>query len=340
MRDFIAFVRQQPSAGGMSCGPVDEVVEELASELEARYTALCSGARATKRHGGMWSGKSVVAALAHDVVAAGSVLRATGLTRLPGSSRSNAGRARSASAYGCSERTRFHGHRDRHARRLPWRARRDRGSGRRHAAPPIAGAGTGSRAPHGEPISARRGRRGRLSSTPGLRRQAPARHGVRGTGVLQLSAGTIETGGAPTRTPGMVTTLSSSVSCASIRHKGVTSRRPKARSATTPGSSSPTDSGASSLAPTDGHRPDSSSRDATTRSWGFCRATFRWSTPPRASGFRWRYRQQRSDDARHRNGWFSIGRLKPGATIEQARISSKPWTRPTSRQARRPRPWL
>ncbi len=29
--------------------------------------------------------------------------------------------------------------------------------------------------------------------------------------------------------------------------------------------------------------------------------------------------RQRSDDARHRNGWFSVGRLKPGATIEQVR---------------------
>src|SRR5262249_16002825 len=28
---------------------------------------------------------------------------------------------------------------------------------------------------------------------------------------------------------------------------------------------------------------------------------------------------QRSDDARHTNGWFSVGRLKPGATIEQVR---------------------
>ena len=29
--------------------------------------------------------------------------------------------------------------------------------------------------------------------------------------------------------------------------------------------------------------------------------------------------RQRADDARHNNGWFSIGRLKPGATIEQVR---------------------
>jgi predicted permease len=29
--------------------------------------------------------------------------------------------------------------------------------------------------------------------------------------------------------------------------------------------------------------------------------------------------QQKSDDARHSNGWYSIGRLKPGATIEQVR---------------------
>jgi hypothetical protein len=29
--------------------------------------------------------------------------------------------------------------------------------------------------------------------------------------------------------------------------------------------------------------------------------------------------RQRSDDARHTNGWFSVGRLKPGATIEQVR---------------------
>ena len=29
--------------------------------------------------------------------------------------------------------------------------------------------------------------------------------------------------------------------------------------------------------------------------------------------------RQRSDDARHSNGWTSIGRLKPGATIEQVR---------------------
>jgi predicted permease len=29
--------------------------------------------------------------------------------------------------------------------------------------------------------------------------------------------------------------------------------------------------------------------------------------------------RQRSDDARHANGWFSVGRLKPGATIEQVR---------------------
>jgi predicted permease len=33
--------------------------------------------------------------------------------------------------------------------------------------------------------------------------------------------------------------------------------------------------------------------------------------------------RQRSDDARHRNGWFSIGRLKPGATIEQVRDQLK-----------------
>jgi predicted permease len=33
--------------------------------------------------------------------------------------------------------------------------------------------------------------------------------------------------------------------------------------------------------------------------------------------------RQRSDDARHGNGWFSIGRLKPGATIEQARDQLK-----------------
>jgi predicted permease len=33
--------------------------------------------------------------------------------------------------------------------------------------------------------------------------------------------------------------------------------------------------------------------------------------------------RQRSDDARHSNGWTSIGRLKPGATIEQARTQLK-----------------
>jgi putative ABC transport system permease protein len=33
--------------------------------------------------------------------------------------------------------------------------------------------------------------------------------------------------------------------------------------------------------------------------------------------------RQRSDDARHSNGWFSIGRLKHGATIEQARTQLK-----------------
>ena len=33
--------------------------------------------------------------------------------------------------------------------------------------------------------------------------------------------------------------------------------------------------------------------------------------------------RQRSDEARHRNGWFSIGRLKPGATIEQVRDQLK-----------------
>jgi predicted permease len=33
--------------------------------------------------------------------------------------------------------------------------------------------------------------------------------------------------------------------------------------------------------------------------------------------------RQRSDEARHRNGWFSIGRLTPGATIEQARDQLK-----------------
>jgi predicted permease len=32
---------------------------------------------------------------------------------------------------------------------------------------------------------------------------------------------------------------------------------------------------------------------------------------------------QRSDEARHRNGWFSIGRLRPGATIEQVRDQLK-----------------
>jgi putative ABC transport system permease protein len=33
--------------------------------------------------------------------------------------------------------------------------------------------------------------------------------------------------------------------------------------------------------------------------------------------------RERSDDSRHRNGWFSIGRLRPGATIEQAREQLK-----------------
>jgi predicted permease len=33
--------------------------------------------------------------------------------------------------------------------------------------------------------------------------------------------------------------------------------------------------------------------------------------------------EQRSDQARHRNGWFSVGRLKPGATIEQVRDQLK-----------------
>jgi predicted permease len=33
--------------------------------------------------------------------------------------------------------------------------------------------------------------------------------------------------------------------------------------------------------------------------------------------------RQRSDDARHSNGWFSIGRLKPGATIDQVRAQLK-----------------
>jgi predicted permease len=33
--------------------------------------------------------------------------------------------------------------------------------------------------------------------------------------------------------------------------------------------------------------------------------------------------RERSDEARHRNGWFSIGRLKPGATIEQVRDQLK-----------------
>jgi len=33
--------------------------------------------------------------------------------------------------------------------------------------------------------------------------------------------------------------------------------------------------------------------------------------------------RQRSDDARHNNGWFSIGRLKTGATLEQARAQLK-----------------
>src|SRR5207244_909545 len=28
--------------------------------------------------------------------------------------------------------------------------------------------------------------------------------------------------------------------------------------------------------------------------------------------------EQKSDDARHSNNWFNVGRLKPGATIEQA----------------------
>jgi putative ABC transport system permease protein len=33
--------------------------------------------------------------------------------------------------------------------------------------------------------------------------------------------------------------------------------------------------------------------------------------------------RQRSDEARHANGWYSIGRLRPGATIEQARDQLK-----------------
>ena len=187
MRDFVAHVRRHLPRGDVPEDRYDDMVDELAAELDARYTAR-------RRRGSTdeeaW--QDVLAQvpswplLARDLAAAGAGSRRP---KRPSPLRASFTAERwlrsSPLASGCSKGSRVHGHRGGDARGLPRRACGDCRRRQRDAVPSVARARTRSRAPDGQSIPTRRvstrHAARHLTTTTG-----PARHGLRGQAFLQL----------------------------------------------------------------------------------------------------------------------------------------------------------
>jgi predicted permease len=327
MRDFVAFVRHNLPRRDVPVDRYDEVVEELASELEARYTALVQRGSSDEE---AWRDVRAQVpswpALAHDVIAAGSVPRATGLTRLLG--------------FFTIERW---------TRELGFGLRvlrKDRGFTATaivtlavclggHAA--IVAAVDAMllhplRVPEPDRVLLManqyprvEARRGRLSSTPDYEDRLRHVTAFEEQAFYNYSAATIETGGAPTRMPGMVATPS----LFRLLRVNPAQGRIFTEAEGTVGNDTRiilTDGLWRELFGADptvmGRTLRLTGRDYTIvgilpRDFSFGDPAARFWIPLALTD------RQRSDDARHRNGWFSIGRLKPGATIEQARDQLK-----------------
>ena len=190
MRDFVAHVRRHLSRRDVAEDRYDEVVDELASELEARYTALVQrGSTDEDAWNDVLAQVPSWPALARDLAAAG-----TG-SRKPS--------APVTAAHGLRGRTLAAG-----ARTGLRVLRKDRGFTATaivtlavclggHAAI-VAGVNAMLFHPLRVPEPDRvllmanqyplvEARRGTRSATPDYERSAPARHGLRGAGALQLS---------------------------------------------------------------------------------------------------------------------------------------------------------
>ena len=295
MRDFIAHVRRHLSRRDVAEDRYDEVVDELASELEARYAALVQrGATDEDAWNAVARTDAVMACHWRSDLAMADRHR-------PGQ-QSHAARGcalSSASIAGLQDlklATRalrkdrgFTVDGDRHARRLSRRPRRDRRRRQRRAAPSAPSSGTGARTPDGQSVPARRNTAGdeqrdtRLRGSPSTRhRRSRSRRSTTTRERRSRSAASRRARWAswPRRL--------SSVSFAYVPRMGASSPRAKAPLATTSESSSATDSGASSTAAI--RRPSAArcgSPGATSRSSASFRRSSRSAVPASASGFRW-----------------------------------------------------
>ena len=213
MRDFDAHVRRHLSRRDVAEDRYDEVVDELASELEARYAALVQRGATDED---AW----------RDVAGAGSFMAVVRARPRDGDRRSRppadaphpgcvllAARTLAAGSepwpQGAPEGPRVHRHRHRHARRLPRRARRDRRRRQR------ACCSTRCRCPKPDRVLLMANqyplveqRRGTRSSTPDYDDRLRHVTVFEEQALYNFSGATIESGGVATRMAGMVATPS------------------------------------------------------------------------------------------------------------------------------------
>ena len=323
MHDFIAYVRRNLPRHDAPVERYDEVVEELASELEARYTALVQRGSTDED---AW--RIVVAqvpswpTLAHDLAAADTCsIAATRSSQLRRALRI-----------------------ERWTRELVFGTRtlrKDRGFTATailtlavcfggHAA--IVAAVNAMllhplRVPEPDRVVLManqyprvEARRGRLSATPDYEDRLRHLTVFEEQAFYNFSAATVKSGGVPTRMRGMVATPS----LFRLLRVNPTHGRIFADNEGTPGNET-------RVVLTDGLWRELFGRDPAAigrtllldgrdytivgilpRDFSFGDPGARFWIPLALT------EKQRSDEARHRNGWFSIGRLRPGATIAQA----------------------
>jgi predicted permease len=328
MRDFVAYVRHHLPRRDASLGRYDEVVDELASELEARYTGLIQrGASDEDAWREVQAQVPSWPALAEDLAAVGGGAGAA--TRLPWLRRLLAV--------------------ERWKRELAFALRvlrKDRGFTATaivtlavclggHAAIVVAVNAMlfhPLRVPEPDRVLLManqyplvEARRGTRSSTPDYGDRLRHVTVFEEQALYNFTGATVETGGVPTRMPGMVATPS----LFRLLRVNPALGRVFSDDEGEPGNDTRvilTDGLWRELFGADhaviGRTLRMSGREFTIvgvlpRGFSFGDPDARFWIPLALTA------SQQSDRARHRNGWFSIGRLKPGATIEQVRDQLK-----------------
>jgi len=328
MRDFVAYVRHHLSRRNTPVGRYDEVVDELASELEARYTGLIQrGASDEDAWREVQAQVPSWPALAEDLAAVGG--GSGGATRVPGLRRLLTVELwKRELAFGLRVLRKDHGFT---VTAIVTLAVCLGG----HAA--IAAAVSAMlfhplRVPEPDRVLLManqyplvEARRGTRSSTPDYGDRLQHVTVFEEQALYNFSAATVETAGVPTRMRGMVATPS----LFRLLRVNPVHGRIFTDDEGEPGNDNRvilTDGLWRELFAADpaviGRSLRMSGREVTIvgilpRGFSFGDPDARFWMPLALTA------RQRSEEARHRNGWFSIGRLKPGATIEQVRDQLK-----------------